>query len=386
MVVSPRYAEYEDTIDTGTSVPVLLPASQSSHSLSADSLPPGDSSSSLTASQGDAGYSPKPGRESGVSLSEVLPPREESRAPPQVDSPEPKDAEQQQHRQESAQYYLCQRSGVDHVFVDHPLYCRTSDIYGSSNVNTYQEAGDFPDLDLRYSILCQAALAAPLLLWENSAHAQPQHWQAEKPVLGEGGDATEQGSAVGMAGVKACGRPEAAVLGTPQSDSRLPDALHPEPAADETSVFISPPSNAVGSTSAPHHRGGPEACQQADPEHVADPSRLQGSRSGAEHGQDAQAGGDRAPTVFVSNDWPCAPLALRLKHTLQSAQAPAGRSSGLPGGADREGQADVCSSSGQLPCLHAFVSLPSSDRTGIFLWQDTTCCTAAMQALPIQHE
>jgi granule-bound starch synthase len=59
------------------------------------------------------------------------------------------------------------RGGVDRVFVDHPLL-RTRDIYGFSGGGpplTYMEAGDAAALDVRYSVLCQAALAAPALLW-----------------------------------------------------------------------------------------------------------------------------------------------------------------------------------------------------------------------------
>ena len=226
MVVSPRYAEYEDTLDTGTSVPVLLPPATCSHSLSGDSFPPGDSSSSLMGSQGEAGA---PSRQGTSHAAEVQQSSQELSAAPGSSNPEVADAEQQQ-RQESAQYYLCKRSGVDHVFVDHPLYCRTSDIYGSSNVNTYQEAGDFPDLDLRYSILCQAALAAPLLLWQDPAHAQPQHGHAEQRSLGER-DA-----------------PEEAMLSMPQLHSRLPEALHLEPASDRSAAMSAPAHVAAGSS------------------------------------------------------------------------------------------------------------------------------------------
>ncbi|KAK9824094.1 hypothetical protein WJX72_007694 [[Myrmecia] bisecta] len=69
-------------------------------------------------------------------------------------------------------YFWVRQDGVDRVFVDHPCYADTTDIYGTGNVNTYVESGEFPDLDLRYSILCQAALAAPHLLWpRKQAHA-----------------------------------------------------------------------------------------------------------------------------------------------------------------------------------------------------------------------
>lgn len=68
----------------------------------------------------------------------------------------------------SADLWLCEQGGVQRVFVDHPLFT-SSDIYGSTagggkSVYTYLEAGDCSDLELRYSVLCQAALAAPVLL------------------------------------------------------------------------------------------------------------------------------------------------------------------------------------------------------------------------------
>ena len=161
MVVSPRYAEYEDTTDTGISVPVLLPPARGSQTHLSDSFAAADSIPSLSSSLADdAARQP--------ASTEAAPSSESKQGQQEPDSN--LEAPLQQ-RQDTAQYYLCSRTGVDHVFVDHPMYCRTSDIYGSSNVNTYQEAGDFPDLDLRYSILCQAALAAPLLLWQGSGPA-----------------------------------------------------------------------------------------------------------------------------------------------------------------------------------------------------------------------
>lgn len=66
-----------------------------------------------------------------------------------------------------AALYHCRQQGVDRVFVDHPLFLET---YGKDNAGTYLQGGSqFSDLYLQYSILCQAALAAPILLWH-----QPQ--------------------------------------------------------------------------------------------------------------------------------------------------------------------------------------------------------------------
>lgn len=51
-------------------------------------------------------------------------------------------------------------NGVIRVFVDHPKLNTGKNIY---NVLTYMEGSDLADLDVRYSILCQAALGAAVL-------------------------------------------------------------------------------------------------------------------------------------------------------------------------------------------------------------------------------
>ena len=69
-----------------------------------------------------------------------------------------------------ARLYAADDAGVARVFVDHPALRvgPGADIYAAGPNSTYATPGDaaaFPDLDVRYSILCQAAVAAPLLLW-----------------------------------------------------------------------------------------------------------------------------------------------------------------------------------------------------------------------------
>ena len=71
-------------------------------------------------------------------------------------------AENDEGNLERAYFHLCKKDGVDRVFVSHPLLYGS--IYGENT--TYLEASARSDLDLRYSVLCQAALAAPVLLWE----------------------------------------------------------------------------------------------------------------------------------------------------------------------------------------------------------------------------
>ena len=54
---------------------------------------------------------------------------------------------------------------MDRVFVEHPLFERAAcDIYGANCTYVDSDAG-VADLDLRWSVLSQAALAAPVVLW-----------------------------------------------------------------------------------------------------------------------------------------------------------------------------------------------------------------------------
>ena len=125
MTVTPRYQAYPDAHDTGLKVPLRLPAST--------------------------------GTRSECQLSNIQHRQQPNQ--PKI-TPHPPS-------QGWASLYHCCHKGVDRVFVDHPLFLET---YGNNNANTYLQGGaQFPDLDLQYSILCQAALAAPVLLWH-----QPQ--------------------------------------------------------------------------------------------------------------------------------------------------------------------------------------------------------------------
>ncbi|KAF6260456.1 starch synthase catalytic domain-containing protein [Scenedesmus sp. NREL 46B-D3] len=100
-------------------------------------------------------------------------------------------------------YYMCASSGVDRVFVDHPLYRGGSDRRSGSPwacpvVSTYCHphgveagaGGAHPDLAAAASVLCQAALAAPLLLWgvagglagqqQQQQQRQERKWQQQQ--------------------------------------------------------------------------------------------------------------------------------------------------------------------------------------------------------------
>ena len=69
--------------------------------------------------------------------------------------------------------------------MEHPIYeAADGDIYGANY--TYLDAGSgVPDLDLRWSILSQAALAAPLLLWPPQS---PSSEAAGAEAAGAGGE------------------------------------------------------------------------------------------------------------------------------------------------------------------------------------------------------
>lgn len=389
MVVSPRYAEYEDAHDTGTSVPVLLPPSAAEQAPLTSECNAADSSPTVSDSQPDAEASSHAdtardlqGQEGSLQQSGTLPKSSQTATVAAL-----------QQRQDAAQYYLCRRGSVDHVFVDHPMYCRTSDIYGSSNVNTYQEAGDFPDLDLRYSILCQAALAAPLLLWHSSQDAETakkldkgsgaaarQQDACPRHMLDQGADQTLPGVShlhLLSAGSVSAAHAAAEATGAPMH-AGAPSVGMAD--ADSASSAPAPPLLAAPAGPSTSSAALPSAARSSAQRGPADiPSQLEivnGTAAAAEHGchsgvfvrepglaaghqsssmreaprECSKAAKSAAPLVFVSNDWPCAPLALRLEHSVRSAQASSAASQvhsapqGMPQGLEHEGSGASISS------------------------------------------
>ncbi|KAM7258414.1 hypothetical protein ACFE04_014155 [Oxalis oulophora] len=72
---------------------------------------------------------------------------------------------------ETVRFFHCYKRGVDRVFVDHPLFLEK--VWGKTASKIYgPRAGlDYKDNQLRYSLLCQAALEAPRVLnLTNSKH------------------------------------------------------------------------------------------------------------------------------------------------------------------------------------------------------------------------
>ncbi|KAF7828088.1 granule-bound starch synthase 1, chloroplastic/amyloplastic-like [Senna tora] len=67
-------------------------------------------------------------------------------------------------RIETVRFFHCYKRGVDRVFVDHPLFLEK--VWGKTGSKLYgPKAGkDYEDNQLRFSLLCQAALEAPRVL------------------------------------------------------------------------------------------------------------------------------------------------------------------------------------------------------------------------------
>ncbi|CAA0843229.1 Granule-bound starch synthase 1-chloroplastic/amyloplastic [Striga hermonthica] len=65
---------------------------------------------------------------------------------------------------ETVGFFHCYKRGVDRVFVDHPMFLER--VWGKTKSKIYgPNAGtDYPDNQLRFSLLCQAALEAPRVL------------------------------------------------------------------------------------------------------------------------------------------------------------------------------------------------------------------------------
>ncbi|KAB2597907.1 granule-bound starch synthase 1 [Pyrus ussuriensis x Pyrus communis] len=72
---------------------------------------------------------------------------------------------------EKVRFFHCYKRGVDRVFVDHPLFLER--VWGKTASKVYGPVAgvDFEDNQLRFSLLCQAALEAPRVLnLNNSKH------------------------------------------------------------------------------------------------------------------------------------------------------------------------------------------------------------------------
>ncbi|KAL7221883.1 hypothetical protein ACSBR1_023763 [Camellia fascicularis] len=71
-------------------------------------------------------------------------------------------------RIETVRFFHCYKRGVDRVFVDHPMFLEK--VWGKTGSKIYgpKTGVDYQDNQIRFSILCQAALEAPRILNLNS--------------------------------------------------------------------------------------------------------------------------------------------------------------------------------------------------------------------------
>ena len=260
MTVTPRYQAYTDAQDTGLKVPLRLPVgadAQRGHRLSIDQL---------------------------------------CQHP---DQPEPT---LRPSLQGWATLYHCWQKGVDRDFVDHPLFLET---YGNDNANTYLRGGSqIPDLDLQYSILCQAALAAPILLWhqprDHLHRLQLQALVSKLPQTLSGGVAQYIGlnaasASLALHGSWLTNTDKASWQSRP--GGRSPTVARPVMLTGESARSMAS-SQSCPSTS-------PAASLVKDDQQLTD-CELSGIMWPASVGDIA----------FVGNDWPCFPLSQHL-HWLQ---------------------------------------------------------------------
>ena len=265
MTVTPRYQAYDDVTDTGLVVPLKLPVCGA-----------------------------QPGAVAPIEhqLSD-----DHSCQQPRHSQPAPLQA--------WAALYHCRQKGVDRVFVDHPLFLET---FGKDNANTYLHGGSqFPNLDLQYSILCQAALAAPILLWH-----QPQHHlhRLQLQALARKLPRTLSGGVAHYIGLDAA----SASLLSPQ-DSWLKTTDRPpwSSCADKRSPTAARPAMLPGgiARSVPPRPASPGVL-------LVQPLLRQSHQDVTNFDSAGVVWPDSAGKIaFVGNDWPCFPLAQHLRR-LQS--------------------------------------------------------------------
>ena len=153
MTVAPRYAKYEDAQHTGVSAPIQISADVKVEKVK-DELCSHSSDKSTLEEVTSENEGSADGGASKVRF---------SNGRSQLDDGFKPSTERLSH----VEYYVCcGEDGVDRIFVEHPCYYAASnDNRSPFNVYTYSNGTGPVDLVVAYSILCQAALAAPVLLW-----------------------------------------------------------------------------------------------------------------------------------------------------------------------------------------------------------------------------
>jgi len=259
MTVTPRYQAYPNVHDTGLTVPLQLPVNGSC----------------------------KPSYRGSVCVSNEL-----KQDGLHHDLSEPA-------LQEWASLYHCQQGGVDRIFIDHPLFLDPYKTDSPSHANTYLSGWDFPNVDLRYSILCQAALAAPILFWHQPAdHLHKLCLQALVRCLPQ----TLSGGIAQYVGL------DESDLDGLQMRGATRDMQHLAPASAQRHK------GSVSMVPGPVSLCGGIAHQK--PLAAADQSAQQRQH---QHGKQQQHVDILWPATagkiaFVGNDWPCFPLSQHLRH------------------------------------------------------------------------
>ncbi len=259
MTVTPRYQAYPNVHDTGLTVPLQLPVNGSC----------------------------KPSCRGSVCVSNEL-----KQDGPYHDLSEPA-------LQEWASLYHCQQGGVDRIFIDHPLFLDPYKTDSPSHANTYLSGCDFAEVDLRYSILCQAALAAPILFWHQPAdHLHKLRLQALLRCLPQ----TLSGGIAQYVGLDECDV----------------DGLQLHGAARDTQ-YLAPASTqqhkvSVSMVPGPVSLGGGIAQQKPLIAAEQSTQQRQHQHDKQQHHVDILWPATAGRIAFVGNDWPCFPLSQHLRH------------------------------------------------------------------------
>lgn len=265
MTVSPRYGAYPDALFTGLSAPVKYGHQREAGREGADAGEPSE----------------QPALQHDTGLHDEHAPAQPSEVEGAAAGPGPSTDPSM------VNFFLCKHKGVDHVFVDHPVFRsgpmelqHAGSAPAAEGVYTYTWGQAGVDIQARNNVLCQAALAAPVLLWlsaNSDSSLQGQHMGHGSGLLA-GPEHTPPVCRVG------CAHRLVAGLARPVT-------------------FLSP----LGWAQDPHNTG-------QDPCGCGPSEGAGAGRSSSSLGLFGAAGDeDVGELVFVGNDWPTGLLPLWLR-------------------------------------------------------------------------
>jgi hypothetical protein len=252
-----------------------------------------------------------------------------------------------------ARYYMSCSAGVDRVFVDHPLYNGGSDSSAGSSIpwpagvlSTYchppgsiAAARNAPDLAAAASVLCQAALAAPVLLWGLGDKLDQQQQQAVwseqqrqlqrdwamllqllgleneqqqsldplDSLLGPGGVFGSINSSSSSSGSSSSSVSALLASAARQREARL--AAEMRLPQQVVSGMVQPVLLGTGGSEVDRRWAVCDLLLPQQQRRQAQQQQQQQQGAAAGVGQQQQQGG---PVIFVGNDWPCGVLPLWL--------------------------------------------------------------------------